>query len=252
MGFFSGISSAAKSIGNAVSSVGSIVEPFSGLISSGLSYYGGLQRNAANVELSDKQREYNRLEAAMDREWKTYMSNSAHQREIRDLKAAGLNPILSARTGGASTPSGTPASQNVLPQIIDAVTPAVNSFWSSQQAQSQIALQQQQTGVQKAQQEKTYQEIENLAAQKGLTEEQTNRVAYEIEKMKAEMEVAFSKAYGQDLHNAQQAIVTEFVENYPGLKQAGVIAKELGIHARDFLDMFNFSIRRWIGSFRRQ
>lgn len=55
--------------------------------------------------------DYNAAQAAHNRNWQEYMSNSAHQREIRDLKAAGLNPILSAMGGnGAAVTSGATAS----------------------------------------------------------------------------------------------------------------------------------------------
>lgn len=49
---------------------------------------------------------FNASEAQKTRDWQQLMSDTAHQREVKDLIAAGLNPILSANQGASTGTAG--------------------------------------------------------------------------------------------------------------------------------------------------
>lgn len=95
-----------------------------------------LKTQAANNAWSAQQAQY-------QMNFQERLSSTAHQREVADLKAAGLNPVLSAGGSGSSAPSGAAG------QSDNSILQSITSYLM-QQNQNLVTLEQQRVSAETA------------------------------------------------------------------------------------------------------
>lgn len=152
--------------------------------------------NEWNANQISQMNQFNADQAQKQMNFQESMSNTAHQREVKDLIAAGLNPVLSAN-GGASSPSGASASGG-----------SASADTSATAIKAQMAMQQMQIGAQIAQTNANIESAQKMAQWQNDLNRELTLAGYENQQAIANIQAAASM-YGADTAASASAYASQ-------------------------------------------